>query len=347
MPEHSPSLGVPGLSAELERVYVFVVHRGPTQPADVSDALGIAETRAADALDALHDIGLIVLSEIGDGAYLPVDPQVALGAVADRLSDQVADLRRQIPDLSEQYQRSISKAPAEPRTLVITDATEIAHWYVRLQHQAGRELLTFDRPPYVSLGMEPLEVSTISRGVTWRVVYAPESFARESAWAEAVRLAGRGEHARIAASLPIKLVIADREIALVGLNLHGSRVEALVTESPLLIGLLAETFERYWDRALPLGAVPQEEVAGADDIAEALGAAVATVTAADGGASRPTPEQQAILALIGAGLTDDAIASQLGFSVRSLRRRSSELMADLGVQNRFQLGVEAARRGWV
>jgi DNA-binding NarL/FixJ family response regulator len=64
-------------------------------------------------------------------------------------------------------------------------------------------------------------------------------------------------------------------------------------------------------------------------------------------AAAPTREQQAILALIGAGLTDEVIAARLGISVRSLRRRSQRLMYEVGADNRFQLGVEAARRGWV
>jgi len=47
------------------------------------------------------------------------------------------------------------------------------------------------------------------------------------------------------------------------------------------------------------------------------------------------------------GMKDEAIARQLGMSPRTLRRRSQELLAELGAGNRFQAGVEAARRGWI
>jgi len=64
-------------------------------------------------------------------------------------------------------------------------------------------------------------------------------------------------------------------------------------------------------------------------------------------ARAPTPEEHAMLTLIGAGLKDEVIARQLGMSARTLRRRSQDLMAELGAANRFQAGAEAARRGWL
>jgi DNA-binding CsgD family transcriptional regulator len=338
-------LGVVGLSAVSEQVYLFVVHRGRTFPEEVAEAFDLDLDTAAAVLDDLRDVGLIALPEVPGGAYAPVDPQIALGAVADQLSGRVTALRDRIPALVEQFRNSVGVSHEEPMTLLLTDPVEVASWYARLQHQASREMLTFDRPPYISLGMEPLEVSTIARGVSWRVVYAAESFTREEAWEETVRMSEQGEQARITSSLPFKLVVVDRTIALLGLRLDGVSVETMVTESPPLVAHLVETFESFWARALPLGAAPTRT-----DLLQTLEQREdsAPVPAPRSRPSvPPTREQQAILALIGAGLTDEVIAARLGLSVRSLRRRSQRLMHDLGADNRFQLGVEAARRGWV
>ena len=54
-----------------------------------------------------------------------------------------------------------------------------------------------------------------------------------------------------------------------------------------------------------------------------------------------------ILTLLLAGLTDQAIGGQLGMSLRTVQRRVSGLMDRAAVVTRFQLGHEAARRGWV
>src|SRR4051812_31341546 len=210
--------------------------------------------RAHLLLDELRDVGLIALPEVPDGVYTPVDPQFALGAVVDRLDEQLSGIRARIPGLAEEFRRSAMATSASPPTLVMTDPGEVARWYARLQHQARREMLTFDRPPYVSLGMEPLQANTISRGVSWRVVYAAESFERDGAWDETVRMADQGEQARVVPSLPIKLVVRAGSCALVGLRLAGTSVETMVRESPPLVALLVDTFEGYWARGLPLNA---------------------------------------------------------------------------------------------
>lgn len=46
-------------------------------------------------------------------------------------------------------------------------------------------------------------------------------------------------------------------------------------------------------------------------------------------------------------MKDEAIARHLGVSLRTLRRRVSDLQERLGAASRIQLGVRAAQRGWV
>ena len=343
MTDESSLLAVAGLPEETESVYLFVMHRGRTRPVEVVERFHMDAVRAAAHLEDLRDLGLLArASGTGEDGYAAVDPRYALNAIADRLSGQVRRIRDEIPALADQFERSAAEDAGTARTRVVRDAADIASWYVRLQHQAKDEVVSFDRPPYVSSPLEPLETILIGRGVTWRAIYTPESFSREGAWEETLRLAELGEEARIVPALPLKLVIADRSIALLSLNLDGIRNDALVTESPPLIALLHGVFEAAWARALPLtSAVPP--VGPLTD----LGVPAATSAAPVRASAPPTREQQSILALIGAGLTDEAIAARLGLSVRSLRRRSQRLMTDLGAANRFQLGVAAARRGWV
>jgi DNA-binding NarL/FixJ family response regulator len=53
-----------------------------------------------------------------------------------------------------------------------------------------------------------------------------------------------------------------------------------------------------------------------------------------------------MLALLLAGLTDQAVATQLGTSLRSVQRRIAALMDRAGVNTRIQLGWHASRNGW-
>ncbi|MEU2097112.1 LuxR C-terminal-related transcriptional regulator [Streptomyces globisporus] len=54
-----------------------------------------------------------------------------------------------------------------------------------------------------------------------------------------------------------------------------------------------------------------------------------------------------LLVFVSAGVTDEAIAHQLGISSRTLSRSLEALMTLLGATSRFQLGAQAERRGWL
>ncbi|MGW3945339.1 hypothetical protein ACWEBH_04170 [Micrococcus endophyticus] len=47
------------------------------------------------------------------------------------------------------------------------------------------------------------------------------------------------------------------------------------------------------------------------------------------------------------GMTDEALARAVGLAHRTVQRRLAELARRVGAAGRFQLGVQAARRGWV
>jgi DNA-binding NarL/FixJ family response regulator len=49
--------------------------------------------------------------------------------------------------------------------------------------------------------------------------------------------------------------------------------------------------------------------------------------------------------LLAAGLKDEAIARQLGVSLRTIHRRTGDLLDRLGARTRFQAGMQAARQG--
>jgi DNA-binding CsgD family transcriptional regulator len=54
-----------------------------------------------------------------------------------------------------------------------------------------------------------------------------------------------------------------------------------------------------------------------------------------------------VLQLMVLGYTDDAVARQLGCSLRTVRRTTASLMRRLDARSRFQAGVNACRRGWL
>ena len=337
---NDPPLGIAGLTPLSERIYLFVLRLGRAGSATVAEHFGIGDEEALGHLHQLRAMGLVALRDGERADFTPVDPRYSLRAIATKLTDSALHIRDQIAELAERYDQGTTTNRESDQTQVLSDPDVVAGWYARLQSQSVHEFMAFDRPPYVAASMDPLEAAVLDRGVRWRAVYAGDSFREADIWDEVERWAAQGEEGRIVAELPVKLAISDRTIALVSLTLDENNHEILITESKPLIDALCDLFEFYWERALPVPTSRKLE-----DAEERF---VSTTELWRSTAGRgPTKDEQAILALIGAGLKDDVIARQLGMSPRTLRRRSQDLMVELGAANRFQAGVEAARRGWV
>ncbi|WP_066042055.1 helix-turn-helix domain-containing protein [Herbiconiux solani] len=348
-----------GLDPMSERVYLDLLAQGRGSAAHSAEKFGLGVPAASAILENLRVQGLASRLEGEEREYAAVDPGYALRAIADRMGDQVLRLRDALPRLVEIFERVPPTGIDQTQTSILTDADAVAAWYTRLQHQARTEFLAFDRPPYVSASLDPVEATALDRGVSWRAIYTIESFDDGTTWEEVAELAEQGEQARIAPELPVKLAIVDGRAALVSLTLEPGRISALVTSSAPLIDALRQLFEFHWARSLPLAEAraqdhPQDrpQHPGDDRTTEGAPARFSPVvpegSIAGAGRTRiPTPEERALIALMAVGMKDDAIARQLQISPRTLRRRSQELMLELEATTRFQAGLEAGRRGWL
>jgi len=355
------TLALLGVSEQGERVYRSVVAGRSTSAARVACEFGIPEAESTAELEALRGLGLVNRLAVGED-YSAVDPRFAIRMLADRTAERLNRIRDTVPELASAFDEAQRVGSDASLGRIVSGADEVAGWYNRLEHQAEFEFLAFDRPPYVLATTNPLEMIVLERGVTWRAVYAAASFAEESAFDDVRRLVARGEEARVTAELPVKMAIADRRIALVSLSLSADEPVALVTEAAPMVQALIELFDSHWRRAVPVPLEPE----GLPGLAPHQAARLH-------GTSRPhrtihpprqlgpsehadamagpfraaTDAERTLLALFSAGLKDELIARQLGVSARTVRRRSQELLRELGAANRFQAGAEAARRGWI
>jgi hypothetical protein len=122
----------------------------------------------------------------------------------------------------------------------------------------------------------------------------------------AVLDAAGNEAARVLPSVPIHLYLADDRLALVLL----APDSAVILQPCGLFDAYAVLFERLWERARPVEATDHDR----------------------------------LVALLLSGLTDQAIARQLGVSARTAQRKIAALMQELGARTRFQAGAQAAIR---
>lgn len=320
------AVGIPETQA---RVYeALIAHReSTTETLAVSTALTTA--KVAGAVRELIARGLVKRVGGRPARYDALAPELAGSVLIARQEHALARLQQHLNRLDQTYH----EVSPDQKAVVerVEGAARVWRAFVRIQRAATVEIQAFDKPPYFvppgehgDEGPNLDERRLLEAGkVGYRVVYDQESVALpgrlDNIW-EGVR---RGERARVAVSLPAKLVIADDEQAIMcSVADYHAEVAYLVRRS-VVLDLVRNAFEAAWERAVPLNR-----------------------TASDDAAPLSARDRQ-LLGLLATGATDEVIARTFGWSIRTVQRHVHDLMRAVGARTRFQVGMEAVRRGWL
>ncbi|MGW3508891.1 helix-turn-helix domain-containing protein [Streptomyces sp. NPDC000994] len=326
-----------GLSPRESAVYRLLVDRPDSDPAALADRSTGPAAEVARALDNLVERGLANADRTDGSAprYRAASPVLALGPLLESRRTALHRVESLVADLAERHRSVQAHATGAPIE-VLSGAAAIRRRLLLMQGQAVGEVCTMlplRRVPAVLTFEEnhdEVEHEMARRGVVMRSVIERdwlESPATASALASYVT---EGQHIVVADKVPIKLVIVDRRIALLPLDpeREGEPV-ALVVHRTGLLTALGSLFDEYFEKGWRLRAS-------------------GTGPGPDGpGKSRLDAVDRQIVALLHVGLTDAAIARQLGMGHRTVQRRLHALMEEVGAATRFQLGWHAARSGWL
>ncbi|MCP2327151.1 transcription initiation factor IIE alpha subunit [Hamadaea flava] len=314
----SGELTAAGVDPFDEEVYRAILTRHQASPAELATDLGHSADRIARALDRLREQGLVGRLSGSRRRYAAIEPQAAVTALVRTRAAELDQVQAAAARLSALF---ASAHAGRGEEIEIADGSEaLGRWFVQLQQEAREEIITLDRPPYALTTSNPVEKTAMARGVQYRAIYAPEALEWPGVLGDIRELIRHGEQARVLPGLRVKVAIADRRLALMPLSLDLTRVRAAVIRPSTLLDALVDYWELAWRQAVPLDA-PADDSLAEDD--------------------------RALLTLLVSGLKDEAIARQLGWSVRTMRRRISRLHDLLGAANRFQAGVIAVKKGWI
>lgn len=309
-----------GVDADDEQVLRALLTRTQATADELAAATGQRGDQVTAALVRLSGQGLVARLAGPPARYTAAHPRTALDALIHPAEQALRRARDAAAELTALFHAVRAERPTAGPVEVVT-GHEIGRAFVRMQQSAVREVRAFDRPPYVHAAGNPVEPGILARGVRWRAVYHPEALVLPGAIAEIRGLVALGEHARVLADVPFKMHLVDDRVAMIALDADTPTTRTALVHPSALLDALAIVFESCWQRATPLDGAADE----------------ATISDQD----------RQILALLAAGVKDDAISRQLGLSVRTMRRRVSQLLDLLGAQTRFQAGMQAARRGWL
>lgn len=310
-------------------VYRALISHPRTRAAELAEQCGLSAQQVARALSRLAAAGMASRVPGRPARYLAAPPDIALGAlVADRAAE-LRDARARIDELMEVFREASRFTHPAELVEVITGADNITGRVVQVQESARVQIRGFDKPPYVSAPGGNLgdEHRRLADGIRYRVIYDREAIAIPGRLRDDILISSaQGERSRVRPELPVKMFLADDQLAVIPISSSPHVVDAAyVIHASALLQALVTLFEAEWDRAVPL--------------AEVLG-----------GAS-PAPgldtETSTLLTLLAAGQTDAGIGRALGWSPRTTQRRVQRLMLDLNATTRFQAGMTAKERGWL
>ncbi|MFB7260575.1 LuxR C-terminal-related transcriptional regulator [Streptomyces nojiriensis] len=320
-----------GVGPSVEAVYRAVLEQPEWDIQDLASHLNLSDTAIRQALNALADLHLLEANADSPADFRPVSPEVGLTALLARSEAELQTRQRQIEatrsavaSLAAQYTSRKGYAPETVSQLVGLDA--VRRRLEELAQHARLECLSFlpngAQLPDTMEASKPLDQQALERGVQMRNIYQ-ESFRNDPATLQYVRwMSSLGGETRTVPSLPMLMVIVDREVALVPMDPNDGRQGAVELRSHGAVAAMRVLFSQFWEAATPWQETPPAD---------------------RNGLSRRDRE---ILMMLATGRTDQWIAHQLGVSLRTIRRNVSDLMDRLDARSRFEAGVLAERANW-
>lgn len=314
-----PLLTALGIPPDDEAIYRLLLRQPAVTLATLSARSGRGARSLRHSVQRLTDLGLVSQLAGRPARLVAVRPDAAVEALIARRHQELTSARRAAEVLLAEIPVERRHKPEEALEIVFGRQAVAARFH-QLQQVAQHELLVLDRPPYAQDPQQPNpgEHDLLGRGVRCRGIYAPEALEIPGALDLLRAAVAAGEEARTCANVPIKLAIADRVMAILPFTgEHASMVDsALVVYASTVLDALVRLFDLLWATAVPV--LPEETSSNPDED---------------------------LLALLTAGLKDEAIARQLGVSLRTVHRRTSQLLDRLGARTRFQAGLRAGQLG--
>lgn len=311
------------LSPEAESVYDVLAARGELADYAIAGACALDVDTVGSALVELGDAGLVVVRP-GGGTEITLSGEAALHGL---LRDQPATITRSLLDARRALDQVLGTP--EPEAAGLERVTDLGALLKRLgaaMAATQREVLNLHAgavPTQAELdGAYDEDLALLGRGVALRTV-CPQYFIEEERWRTYVEIMGEhGAITRFADGVPHRMLVFDRELAVVPIIPQQPRAGAVFVKDPAVVRALHQ-----------LGTTILRS-------SRALAEAVAST-------ERPSELDRKVLLLMSAGLTDAVSASRLSVTERQFRRYVASLMTRLGVQSRFQAGVRAVERGWL
>lgn len=318
-----------GMDATTEVVYREMLVHPQDGVADLIRRLQLTEQAVLTALDTLSELALVRHSSEEPQNFHAVDPHLAAEILLARQRAELAAQQQRVQEAQAavvQLKSEFTQEGVRDELHRLEGVDCVRDYLATLYDRVEDELLTFAPGGAQTAAnvrsSQPLAEDLLEHGVQMRTVYLDSARNDPATVAHADWLAALGGRIRTVPSLPNRMIICDRKIAVIATDPDDTAAGAVVLQTAGVVSSLYALFESVWQSAQPMGA-----------------------TASPADAQGLSPQQVEVLRLLSLGHTDESVAARLGVSARTARRIATKLMGHLGARSRFQAGVHAVARG--
>jgi DNA-binding CsgD family transcriptional regulator len=324
--EVSPLAGL-GIGVASERVYRAALRDPGLSVEQLSQATGRSPDDLRADLEPLIGRDLV---RVVDNAVRPEPPSFALRRNVARESRRIADAARALANVEAELRRYVlehqmsRRADWAPVPVDVVPGGQLLDVLETLVATTSGEML-FLRPDQWQepdgIRMDRHVEAAVAGGRRSRSIY-PVSIVDAQPVATVRSRVDAGEQVRMLVAVPSRMAVFGGDAVVLPESWGDGPIgAALLLREPSVVRASRALFEEFWNRGTP--------VPGLSDTVE------------------PDAVRRQLLDLLAGGVKDEQIARALGLSLRTVRRRIADLLAELGADSRFQAGMEAARRGWL
>ncbi|MGW4905312.1 helix-turn-helix domain-containing protein [Streptomyces sp. NPDC004270] len=320
-----------GLDALSEAVYRTMLEYPSDGVADLARRLDAPPDEIRSALDRLSELPLVQVSADDPQRVFAISPDIGMEILLARQQAELAAAQQRLAACRVAADKLISEfadqnSARDKVGVMRLDGTESVRAYLAsINSQVTDELLSLSPGgPQTAANMRasrPLNQRLLERGVRLCTLFL-DSIRHDAATVSHARwLTEHGGQVRTVPSLPTRLIISDRRVAIVAMDTEDTALGAFAITIPGVVAALGALFDNYWRSGQTFGA-PAEEAP--DNL---------------------NRQQKAVLELLARGYTDQSVAKRLGVSVRTARRIATDVISHLDARSRFQAGVHAVQMG--
>ncbi|WP_282206083.1 helix-turn-helix domain-containing protein [Kitasatospora fiedleri] len=318
-----------GLSEAASRVYQALLRNPEAPAADLSAELDLSGGEVRSAYQELTRLSLLRSSWDDPLTMRPVIPELGLKTLLAHREAELLAHRQEVERAQAAFEVIRAESASGRRFTQTEDLVGVDAIRDRLAELGARthsQVLAFipggGQSESARRSSRPLDEELLLRGVELRTIFLDSVRNHQPTTDYARWLGERGGQVRTVPSLPMRMIVVDREAAIVPLDPERSDT-ATVLYGKGAIAAMCALFDLVWSGATPLGDTRSRDRNGLSG------------------------QHYALLRILHQGDTDVVAARKLGISERTVRRLISEVMDLLEARSRFQAGARAAELSWL